>query len=148
MTLKNEETETHNINITYARSTNGTCADCGATVEECFIAPCKYHQTEYTGRTRKVAGRKTKYAMLVYQAGIANVFAVTCLNLSDFGRDAKRLLQADFRTCESFARGMAASGVTVRTAQCNLAGDIISATWSDDLDSAPFSESFHPVHEN
>ena len=89
--------------------------------------------------------RKPKYAVLVYQAGIANVFAVTSLNLADYGRDAKRLIQGDFRTCEAFASGMAASGVRVGSVACNLAGDVFKAKWSDDLDSAPFSESFRPV---
>lgn len=104
--------------------------------------------TPRLGRTRKAVGRKTQRAMLVYQAGFANVFAVESLNLSDFGRDARRLLQADFRSCEWFARGLAAAGVTVRTAACNQAGDIINAHWSEELDAQPFSESFRPVHEN
>lgn len=91
---------------------------------------------------------KVRKAFLVYQAGIANVFAVDCLNLASFGREAKRLLQSDFRSCESFARGLAAAGVIVRTAACNQAGDIVDSKWSEDLDSQPFSESFRPVHEN
>lgn len=86
-----------------------------------------------------------KRAMLVYQAGIANVFAVKSFNLADYGRDAKRLLQSDFRTCEAFASGLAAAGVTVRTVHCNMAGDIIGQTWSEALEAAPFSESFRPV---
>jgi len=86
-----------------------------------------------------------KRAMLVYQAGIANVFEVECFNLHNFGRDAKRLLQSDFRTCESFARGLAAAGVLVATVHCNQAGDIAAAHWSDDLETAPFSDKFRPV---
>lgn len=89
-----------------------------------------------------------KQAFLVYQAGIANVFAVECLNLAPFGREAKRLLQSDFRTAEMFARGLGTAGVTVRTAACNQAGDIINAHWSEDLDEQPFSESFRPVKAN
>lgn len=73
-----------------------------------------------------------KRAMLVYQAGIANVFEVESFNLSNFGREAKRLLQGDFRSCEMFANGLAAAGVLVSTAACNRAGDIIDATWSED----------------
>ncbi len=88
---------------------------------------------------------KTKRAMLVYQVGIANVFAVTSFNLADFGRDARRLLQSDFRTCESFARGLAVAGTLVSSAHCNQAGDIVNALWDEDLDSAPFSDKFHPV---
>ena len=58
---------------------------------------------------------KIENAVLVYQAGIANVFSVTCFNASPFGRDAKRLIQSDFRTCESFALGLASAGVHVAT---------------------------------
>lgn len=86
---------------------------------------------------------KVKRAVLVYQAGIANVFAVTSFNLSDYGRDAERLLQADFGTCESFARGLRAAGVTVKVAVCNQAGDIQAAHWSEDIEAAPFSDKFN-----
>ena len=87
-----------------------------------------------------------KRSMLVYQAGIANVFEVECFNLTSFGRNAKRLLQADFRSCEYFARGLAAAGVTVRTVACNKAGDIINETWDEDLTEHPFSDKFIPVN--
>ncbi len=83
-----------------------------------------------------------KYAVLVYQAGIANVFRVRCLNMMPFGRSAKRLLQSDFRTCEAFARGLKAAGVKVAVAACNQAGDIADAYWADGLDDAPFSDNF------
>ena len=86
-----------------------------------------------------------KKAMLVYQAGIANVFEVACFNMADYGREARRLIQADFRTCEAFAQGLAAAGVKVATAACNQAGDIAGARWSQDLDAQPFSDKFRPV---
>ena len=86
-----------------------------------------------------------KRAVLVYQSGIANVFAVTSFNMADFGRDAKRLMQGDFRSCECFARGLAAAGVKVASAQCNQVGDIIHAHWSTDLEEAPFSDKFMAV---
>lgn len=92
--------------------------------------------------------RRLKRAFLVYQAGIANVFAVDCHNLASFGRNARRLLQADFRSCAMFARGLAAGGCIVRTAACNQAGDIAESLWSEDLESQPFSDSFVIVHEN
>lgn len=58
-----------------------------------------------------------KQATLVYQGGIANVF--------DTGKaEPVRLIQADFRTCEAFARGIKATGVPVHYAWCNQAGDI------------------------
>ena len=86
------------------------------------------------------------YAVLVYQAGIANVFEVDCLNMADFGRNARRIEQGDFRTCENFAKGLAHAGYTVATAGCNQAGDIVSARWTTDLDTLPFSEKFRPVY--
>ena len=91
---------------------------------------------------------KIERAMLVYQAGIANVFAVDTFNLADFGRNAKRLMQADFRTCEAFARGLGAAGTVVLSAQCNMAGDIAQRPWSDNLEEAPFHDKFSPVVAN
>ena len=91
---------------------------------------------------------KVERAFLVYQAGIANVFAVESHNLADFGRDGRRIYQGDFRGAENFARGLGAAGVIVRTAACNQAGDIIAARWSEDLDAHPFSDSFRPVKAN
>lgn len=88
---------------------------------------------------------KVERAVLVYQAGIANAFAVECFNVCDYGREARRLLQGDFRSCEMFARGLDAAGVLVTSMQCNMAGDIVAAKWNDELDAAPFSESFRPV---
>lgn len=82
--------------------------------------------------------------VLVYQAGICNVFHVTSFNLSDFGRDAVRIYQGDFRTGETLCYGLGLAGAVVRTAACNQAGDIARAHWSEDLDSQPFSEQFHP----
>ena len=89
--------------------------------------------------------KRIKYAVLVYQAGIANVFAVDCLNMSGYGRNARRLIQQDFRTCESFALGLSTAGVKVATAGCNQVGDITESKWTTDLDSLPFSDRFRPV---
>ena len=88
---------------------------------------------------------KVTKAMLVYQAGIANVFAVDCFNLAPFGRNARRLVQSDFRTAESFSRGLAAAGIPVLSVQCNQAGDIAESVWSEDLEAAPFSDKQCPV---
>ena len=84
-------------------------------------------------------------AILVYQGGLANVFEVECWNMANYGRAARRLMQADFHTCEAFARGLAAAGVLITSVHCNQAGDITEAKWNDDLESAPFHESFRPV---
>jgi hypothetical protein len=88
---------------------------------------------------------KIKYAVLVYQAGIANVFAVDCLNMRASGRKTTRLLQSDFRTCEAFASGLGAASVKVATAACNEAGDIANRNWDSEIYEHPFSESFNPV---
>jgi hypothetical protein len=97
------------------------------------------------GRSKRAKLPKVRKAVLVYQAGLANVFAVESFNMSDYGRGARRLLQADFRACENFARGLASAGALVATAHCNMAGDIAGQHWSEDLDSAPFSDQFSPV---
>lgn len=82
---------------------------------------------------------------LVYQAGIANVFEVVSFNLSDYGRDAKRIMQSDFRDCETFCRGLIQASALVKSAGCNQAGDITNSHWTEDLNSLPFSEHFNPI---
>ncbi len=86
---------------------------------------------------------KIENAVLVYQAGIANVFAVDCFNFAASGRTETQLLQSDFRTCEAFARGLAAAGTLVASAGCNMAGNIARCGWEQDF--GPFSENCHPV---
>jgi hypothetical protein len=78
--------------------------------------------------------------MLVYQAGIANVFAVRHFGNEPEARYAKRLIQGDFSSCINFARGLMAAGATVMTAACNQAGDIAASEWTMDLESQPFAE--------
>jgi hypothetical protein len=89
--------------------------------------------------------KRVTRAVLVYQAGVANVFQVESFNMANYGRDARRLLQSDFRTCEAFARGLVAAGVKVTSGACNRAGDVADALWSEDLDEQPFSDKFCPV---
>lgn len=89
-------------------------------------------------------GERLRFA-LVYQAGLANVFQVNCFNLNPFGRNARRVLQCDFRSCEFFAHGLAQAGAIVMTLACNQAGEIADAIWSDDLEEQPFSDKFRPV---
>lgn len=83
-------------------------------------------------------------AYVVYQAGIANVFQVESFDLNA-NRDGKQIYQGDFRGAEHFARGMVAAGASVRSAHCNMAGDVNLWGWSKDLDDAPFRDSFRPV---
>jgi hypothetical protein len=92
--------------------------------------------------------KKESRVMLVYQAGIANIFRVDCFNLSPFGREARRVYQGDFRGAYMLAQGMGMEGAIVRTAWCNAAGDIANTKWSEDRDSQPFSENTHTVHVN
>ena len=92
---------------------------------------------------------KIEKAMLVYQAGIANVFKVTEFGLSACGqdgqyRDRRRLLQADFRTCEDFARGLNYAGTEVRSCACNRAGDIAASDWEEDL--GPIRTEMRPIN--
>ncbi len=88
---------------------------------------------------------------LVYQAGIANVFLVDMFNLNEDGGKSggvQRLLQGAFSECETFVRGMARAGASVRTAHCNQAGDISDSQWFSDLENAPFSDKHQPVTAN
>jgi hypothetical protein len=86
--------------------------------------------------------------VLVYQAGIANVFEVASFNMGTWGREASRVYQGDFRTAEAIANGLGIGGHCVRSAHCNQAGDIAGAKWDTNLDDAPFSDKFRPVKAN
>src|SRR5262245_53263728 len=99
-------------------------------------------------RKRRPKPRAVRKAMLVYQAGIANVFEVDAFHLAPEGRNARRLMQNDFYTARIYCYGLAAAGATIRTAFCNQAGDITDETWSDDFDTLPFREHVAIVREN
>lgn len=93
---------------------------------------------EFEGRNEEhddfgIPNRKLamEYAVLVYQCGIANVFAVRSLNMADYGREAVRLKQHAYEVCRHFAEGLGAAGVCVRTAHCDQVGDIINARWTE-----------------
>ena len=92
----------------------------------------------------EVFADKTRLA-LVYQVGIANVFAVKCWNQSDYGREARRVYQGDFRTAEAMCRGAALTGAQVASFHCNKAGDIKGQDWNTDIENAVFSDNQHPV---
>lgn len=73
-----------------------------------------------------------KQVTLVYQAGLANVFETS-------GDKPVRLVQADFKTCEAFVRGIKATGMPAFYAWCNQAGDITDAKWIyDSFGDMPF----------
>jgi hypothetical protein len=93
-----------------------------------------------------------KYATLVYQAGIANVFSHETDHhslRSDSEPKAsvcRLLLQSDFKTCESYARGLEDVGVLVRSAWCNKAGDILNEHWNfSNFENAPFYKQFRGI---
>lgn len=92
-----------------------------------------------------MAIRKVTKAVLVYQAGIANVFSVRRFNIQPYGRDAVRLCQADFHTCEAFAAGLAAAGVKVTSYHCNMTGDVAGQPWEEAIWEAPFWDKMRPV---
>ena len=96
--------------------------------------------------------------ILVYQAGIANLFCVPNSNvLAGYDRlglsaatralavlDTERVYQGDFRTAEAMARGAMLCGADVRIASCNRAGDIAGAPWVKGLDDCPFRNEANP----
>lgn len=94
------------------------------------------------------------YAMLVYQGGIANVFAVDYPTYApgtgahESPRNARRLMQSDFSSCIWFARGLAAAGTVVRTGSCNVAGDCADVQWTRGIDGTPFRDKAVNVEEN
>ncbi len=90
---------------------------------------------------------KVAYAMLVYQAGIANVFVVDAFTTTPEARNARRIYQGDFRGAELIAIGLATAGTAIRSAGCNMAGDIREREWTFDLTNLPFSDKFNAVHE-
>jgi len=91
---------------------------------------------------------KTRRAMLVYQGGLANVFNVDSFNLSPYGRNARRIYQGAFGQAIMLVKGMALGGYLIRTAGGNYAGDITNQTWTDDLESLPFSDQLVDIQAN
>lgn len=80
--------------------------------------------------------------VLVYQAGIANVFAVNKAHASAAKRETEtRVYQGDFRTAEAMIHGAWLAGACVHYAFCNEAGDVARRDWDTAEESAPFRES-------
>lgn len=86
----------------------------------------------------------SKAIVLVYQAGIANVFEVSSLTVLA-ERKANLLFQGGFESAKLYAMVAATYGQTVRTAYCNQAGDIANLPWIDTRDDAPFCDMTFPV---
>lgn len=132
---------------------NVTCPECNR-----IIGPCTWcndgstrdHEADDLCSNCGCDRPHLKYdrAVLCYQNGIANVFAVKCFNMAPYGRDAIRLSQGAFTTCESIARGMSLAGTLVASAHCKQAGDIINAIWSDDIDAMVFRDAANPVYSD
>jgi hypothetical protein len=88
------------------------------------------------------AGIPKTRLVLVYQAGIANLFRVPSF---DTVEGAERAYEGDFRTAEAMARGAALAGADVRYASCNRAGDIAALEWTRGLADCPFRDKASPV---
>lgn len=83
---------------------------------------------------------KPRKLVVVYQAGIANVFYVDAFSQIATKRGTtQRQMQCDFRRAEDFAYGYFNAGGEVRFAACNEAGDIAERDWTTPLDEAPFA---------
>lgn len=85
---------------------------------------------------------KSRKFMLVYQAGLANVFCVESFTLKPEGRNALRILQTDFSSAQVFCHGVTAGGGEIRVAGLNEAGNIADRVWTADRDSLPFRDQF------
>lgn len=84
--------------------------------------------------------------VLVYQAGVANVFEVDCFNMRASGRSfTKRIKLGSFRECETYCQGLSDSGIIVKTVGCNQPGDISGLNWTENLEQLPFHDEFRPV---
>jgi hypothetical protein len=94
---------------------------------------------------RQFSSPSNDIAVLVYQAGTANVFLVN--NSSSPKVELVRMIQGGFYACEQYARGVRACGFQVMAAWCNKAGDVAANyhDWSfTNFDDAPFSDQFAP----
>jgi hypothetical protein len=98
-----------------------------------------------TGQKLENPMTEQRKAVVVYQAGIANLFVVENVFETHEGRNAHRLMQSGFNDCEMYARGLKYAGWRVEAAHCNRAGDVAEQVWNFDLSEAPFRESMHPV---
>lgn len=88
---------------------------------------------------------KIQKAILVYQGGLANVFAVTGFDNNN-SRDAVRLCQGTFNQCLWYATALGRAGTIVRTMGCNVAGDCSDCVWTKDPSSLPFSDKLVNFH--
>ena len=110
------------------------------------MSPSDPNQETHKTVPKIIKTKPVKRAILVYQAGLANVFEVkTISEVSARRGEAKRLMQHNFRLCEFFARGLEAAGCEVASMECNMPGDISSQTWRSYLTDAPFARDMCPV---
>lgn len=86
----------------------------------------------------------SKKFILVYQAGIANLFEVDGFEPYPESRINQRVYQGDFRTAEAMARGMLMAGTSVRVASCNYAGDCSMIKWTPGVGACPFRDKANP----
>lgn len=62
---------------------------------------------------------------LVYQCGIANVFRCSKAESEGSSIRYERLLQGDYRTAETFCRGLLETGAAVSVWHSDVAGDVL-----------------------
>lgn len=93
--------------------------------------------------------KPTKTIVLVYQAGIANVFECDEAGVTQQDRGtSRRILQTDFRTAYWFVRGCGHAGAKVRTMSCNVAGDCARVDWTPGNEGTPFRENATIINMN
>ena len=63
--------------------------------------------------------KKCNKAMLVYHEYDASVYQVDCLNLCDYGRNAKLLLRDNFDKCWALVEELGRDGIIIRSAICH-----------------------------
>jgi hypothetical protein len=104
---------------------------------------CPTPKTANAAESESTMHIKPRKLMLVYQAGIANIFAVDDFHLATANRKAtaSRVYQGDFKIAEAILHGAWMAGAKVSAACCNMAGDITYQDWNADFDAAPFRES-------
>lgn len=92
--------------------------------------------------TKQETRRPVKNAILLYQAGIANLF------MAEPQEPVVRLVQSDFRTCEHIAAGLIMAGATVAVWNANVAGDALLqiAAWKKGA-GGPFADQQAPPRE-
>jgi hypothetical protein len=79
-----------------------------------------------------------RHATVVYQEDLANV-------VGHCGAECRLLLKANYHDAETFAAGLKAAGVIVKSKWTDLPGDILHEIWHKDLTQSPHFSKYKPV---